>query len=322
MSNPFDLTENGVYQAWRTAKLRRWPSCAEALRVPVARLADPSPAELEAITDRLDRCNLALVACPDPGQVEPRALLAFGRRLGLERLDNNLCADEQGVSAIEVRTTGGVSEYVPYTDRPLSWHTDGYYNAAGSEVRAWTLFCVRDAVDGGENALYDPEIAYLQLRDEDPGLVRALMDPEALRIPANVQGDKVLRPASTGPVFSVIGGRLHMRYSARARNVEWTSSPALATARERLTRLLSQPGVYMFRHKLRPGEGYVTNNVLHNRAGFTQLGGAGRLLLRARYLDRVETPSPSEDADQLPSRHMIGSPPATRASRDAPVSKA
>jgi hypothetical protein len=78
-----------------------------------------------------------------------------------------------------------------------------------------------------------------------------------------------------------------MRYSARARNILWKPSPLVAAARERLTRLLSRPSDYMFRHKLRPGEGYVSNNVLHNRSGFADPMGAGRLLLRTRYLDRV-----------------------------------
>jgi hypothetical protein len=35
----------------------------------------------------------------------------------------------------------------------------------------------------------------------------------------------------------------------------------------------------------------VSNNVLHNRSAFSDPTGAGRLLLRARYLDRVQTPA-------------------------------
>ena len=210
--------------------------------------------------------------------------------LGLTRLDTNLCADDRAVSAIAVRPTGATGDYIPYTDRPLSWHTDGYYNPRDRQVRAWMLFCVRDAAIGGENALLDPELAYIALRDEDPALIRALMAPDAMTVPANRAAGIELRPASTGPVFSVIGGHLHMRYSARTRNIAWKADPTLEAARGRLTRLLSQGGDYMFQHKLRPGEGYVSNNVLHNRAGFTDPTGAGRLLLRTRYLDRVDVP--------------------------------
>ena len=286
--DPFDLANSAAYLAWRARKLRAWARGANELRATVAHLGTPSPAELTAIGALIAKFNLALIACHDPAQLDAAALLAFGRRLGLVRLDTNLCADERAVSAIAVRPMGRASEYIPYTDRPLSWHTDGYYQTPGSEVRAWMLFCVRDAAVGGENTLLDPEIAYIQLRDEDPGLIRALMEPDAMTVPANVRGGMQLRPASTGPVFSLIEGGLHMRYSARTRNITWKSTPALDAARERLTRLLSQPSVYMFRYKLKPGEGYVSNNVLHNRTGFTDPTGAGRLLLRTRYLDRVQ----------------------------------
>ncbi len=109
------------------------------------------------------------------------------------------------------------------------------------------------------------------------------MESTATTVPANREDDREMRPASIGPLSSVAGG-----YSARAGSARWAASAALDAARERLTRLLSGPEVYMFRHRLRPGDGYLTHNVLHNRAGFTDPEGSGRLLLRARYLDRVQ----------------------------------
>jgi hypothetical protein len=215
--------------------------------------------------------------------------LALGLSLGLTRLDANLCADANGVSTLTVRNAGRASEYIPYTNRPLSWHTDGYYNAAQRQVRAWTLYCLQDAVRGGENALFDHEIAYILLRDRDPELIRTLMRPDVMTVPANIENGKTLRPASTGPVFSVLGGHLHMRYSARSRHVSWTPTPETNAARDALTRLFSNDNGYIFRHKLVPGEGYVSNNVLHNRTGFQESTGDGpsRLLLRTRYLDRA-----------------------------------
>lgn len=110
-----------------------------------------------------------------------------------------------------------------------------------------------------------------------------------MTVPANVREGVQLRPASTGPVFSVISGRLHIRYSARTRNLAGKSPAALDTARERLDRLLSQSSVYMFRHKLEPGLGYVSSDVLRNLTGFTDATGAGRLLLQTRHLDRILT---------------------------------
>ena len=289
MNNPFDLAQDDAYRGWRERKLRDYPTRLDDLRVELSNPAAPSPAELERIAECVRRANLAVFACGHPDALGKDSLLSLGRGLGLVRLDNNPCADERAVSTLRVHPESRERDYIPYTNRPLSWHTDGYYNPAGRQVRAWTLYCVQDAAEGGENALLDHEIAYIRLRDQDPELVRALMHPGAMTIPANVAGGEELREASTGPVFSVLDGHLHMRFSARARNIAWRETPETQAARDALTRLFSSDDGYIFRHKLAPGEGYVTHNVLHNRTGFTvaEGGRSGRTLLRTRCLDRV-----------------------------------
>jgi hypothetical protein len=290
MHNRFDPDDTDAYLAWRANKLRFYPRSVAELRVEVARLDAPTELEVRQIRHRIAKTNMALIRCGDPSQVTKSALLRFGLPLGLKRLDNNLCADERAVSTLTVRTNGRASGYVPYTNRPLSWHTDGYYNSPDRQVRAWMLFCVRDALTGGENALLDHEVAYIRLRDQDAGLVRALMDPESMTIPPNLENGREVRPAHTGPVFSVHEGRLHMRYSARSRNVQWKQTSQIRDARDALARLFSRGDVHMFRHKLAPGEGYISNNVLHNRAGFeenAEAGHPGRMLLRTRYLESV-----------------------------------
>lgn len=293
MNDPFDLGSEHAYRAWRAHKLDGYPASVEALRVAIARPREPTQAELGRLRQILARTNLALFACDRAGDMDAAALLALGRGLGLVRLDNNLCADEHAVSTLRVRAAGRESEYIPYTNRPLSWHTDGYYNGPHAQLRAWMLYCVQDALQGGENALLDHELAYLLLRDEDPELVGTLMDPAVMTVPANVEGGVQLRPPSTGPVFSVREGHLHMRYTGRARNIEWKETPEVQAARDALGRLFSKGDGYIYRHKLAPGEGYVSNNVLHNRSGFDDSGpeGPARTLLRIRYLDRVSPPA-------------------------------
>lgn len=290
MSSPFPLDAHEDYLAWRTRKLAGLPNSIAALRVQVARLDAPSPAEIQAIRERLARCNMALVDCGDPGQIQAKGLLELGRRLGLRRTNEHLYTDEQAVSTIRVAPQGTAADYIPYTNRPLNWHTDGYYSPVAEPVRAWMLFCVQDAMLGGENALLDPEIAYLRLRDEDPALIRALMDPQALTIPPGSGAQGARREASVGPVFSFPEGRLHMRYTARTRHAIWRAEPTLTRAREALARLFSSNEGFIYRHKLRPGEGYVTNNVLHNRSGFEGASETdrARTLLRVRYLDRID----------------------------------
>jgi hypothetical protein len=288
-SDPFDLHSQDAYLDWRAAKLLGYPNSTADLRVDVARLDAPTDDEIRKIRRLVAKTNMALVRCGDPAHVTKSAVIRFGKHLDLQRLDNNLCADEQAVSLLTVRTDGQASGYVPYSNRPLSWHTDGYYNPPDRQVRAWMLFCVQDALTGGENTLLDHEIAYIRLRDHDPELVCALTDPRAMTIPPNVENGVEVRPAQTGPVFSVRDGQLHMRYSARSRNVCWKDAPRMREARNALTQLFSNGDVHMFRHKLSPGEGYVSNNVLHNRTGFEDAGRGqpGRVLLRTRYLDRI-----------------------------------
>ncbi len=75
--------------------------------------------------------------------------------------------------------------YVPYSNRSLSWHTDGYYNDKERQINAVVLHCAASAASGGENALLDPEIAYIRLRDEDPRFITAFEHPECMTIPAN-----------------------------------------------------------------------------------------------------------------------------------------
>lgn len=207
----------------------------------------------------------------------PRLL---GLQLGLENLEN-------GISSITPEG-GARGEFIPYTDRPIGWHTDGYYNPSARRIRAMTLHCVRAAREGGESALLDHELAYLLLRDADPEHVRALSAPDAMTIPPRLEGEALARPAETGPVFSAEGpeGRLHMRYTARGVNIVWKDDAATRAARAELDRILAG-SPYVLRLRLEPGMGIVCNNVLHARSAFRDAPQHRRLLYRARYYDRV-----------------------------------
>lgn len=290
-TGPFDLADHQAYRRWRDAKLAAYPKSIEELGVEIADPTRLTCGESERILANCRRANLALVILPRQAQRPSSELALLGEQIGLHRLDRNLCADEDGISAIRVTGKLRPNEYVPYTSRPLSWHTDGYYNAPQWQIRAWSLLCVRSAAEGGENGLLDHEIAYILLRDQDPGLIRALLAPDVMTIPANVEAGREIRAARAGPVFSVTpgDGRLHMRYSARRRNVIWKADTATRAALTCLSGLFSGSSPYILRHRLEPGQALVSNNVLHNRSGFSDSSEPTRrrLLYRARYLDRI-----------------------------------
>jgi len=54
-----------------------------------------------------------------------------------------------------------------------------------------------------------------------------------------------------------------------------------------LEAILASDSPYIFRGRLEPGMGLVCNNVLHDRAAFTETPQQKRLYYRARYYERV-----------------------------------
>ena len=288
MPGPFDLEDERAYRAWRSRKLERFPARLDELLV---ELEDPralSGAERAALLERCARANLALYACPPRAAADKDLARRLGAQLGLARLDRNPLADDDGISAI---TPGGGrrGEFIPYTDRPIGWHTDGYYNPAARRIRAMTLHCAQDALEGGDSALLDHEIAYILLRDENPDFVRALAVPDVLTIPPRLEGEALARPAESGPVFSrdPRDGQLHMRYTARGVNIAWKDDGATRAARVALERVLHGGSPWVLRLRLAPGMGIVCNNVLHARSGFRDTPERRRLLYRARSYDRI-----------------------------------
>lgn len=292
--SPFDLNDDLAYVRWREGKL------VDAGTPAVIDIVDPiklSDAERHALLSTCNRRNFAFFRLQQPAEKNEEALRALGRHFGLLDLDQNLCAEDSGLTAITVKPTDTDNVYIPYTNRPLGWHTDGYYNAGQHQIRAWLLFCAQPAAEGGANELMDHEIAYIRLRDENPEWIRALMAPDAFTIPSNTEHGEEIRPDHSGPVFSVspIDGSLHMRYSARQRNVIWKDDALTRAAAGYLLDLFKRNDDHIFRIRLNAGEGIISNNVLHRRDGFRDENGAGakRLMYRARYYQRL--PAPQEN---------------------------
>ena len=89
-----------------------------------------------------------------------------------------------------------------------------------------------------------------------------------------------------------------MRYSARKRNILWKPDPVTGAATAFLEHLFSHTESPIFRHRLEPGQGLISNNVLHNRSAFRDASEPGkrRLLYRARYFDRIAETGMNENS--------------------------
>lgn len=290
MNSPFDLADTTAYCAWRDARLAAYPRSVDALMVPVSDPHHLSADEIGALAARCSRANMAIYHVSRLPAADKSISRGIGQQLGLVRLEGNYLADEDGLSSITPADDADRlrGEFIPYTHKPINWHTDGYYNPPERRILGMLLHCAQDAETGGENRLLDHEIAYIQLRDANPEHVDALMQPDAMTIPARTDENGVARPAQGGPVFAIdaAGGFLTMRYTARTRSIGWRDDARTRAALRTLTEVLAD-SEYRLTARLRPGMGLVCNNVLHTREPFADSPGRRRLLYRGRYYDRL-----------------------------------
>lgn len=290
MASPFDLDDDASYRRWRDAKLAAYPKSMQDLIVEVADPRQLTAAEHDAILDRCRRANMAIYASPHT-EADKDLPKRMGEQFGLKRLDHNVLADEDAISTLTVaeEKEGMRGDFIPYTNRAIRWHTDGYYNPPARRICGMILHCVQSAEEGGENRLLDHEIAYILLREQNPEFIRALSEPDAMTIPARMDDTGVARAAETGPVFSVLpdSGALHMRYTARTKSIEWKDTPPTRAAVAALEAILAGDSPYVFQGRLEPGMGLICNNVLHDRSGFNDSPEHKRVIYRGRYLDRI-----------------------------------
>ncbi len=287
-ATPFDPANDTLYAEWRDKKLKGYPTTTADLLV---ELNDPralSDSEYDALLMRIRKSNMALYVSKTGSDPDPEIPLSLGRHFGLQRLDHNWLGDNSGLTSLTVVDSGTRQHYIPYTDRPIKWHTDGYYNPAERQIHGLLLHCVESAASGGENALMDHEIVYIQLRERNPDYIRALMQPNVMTIPARIEQGGIARQEESGPVFALTPeGELHMRFTERKRNIIWCDDPLAMEALAYLQELLCSDSPYILRGRLEPGMGLISNNILHDRTAFNDDHNHKRLLYRARYYDRI-----------------------------------
>lgn len=292
--SPFSLLPEAepAYRQWRDWKLSVYPKDASEIFVPIKDPFQLSEKEKAELNKCFVRANMAIYSIKYNSDFADKKIVeTLGHSFGLTRLDNNLGADNDSITSLQVIVGGRKQGYIPYSNLKLSWHTDGYYNLPQEQIHGIILHCVHPAAVGGENALLDHEMMYIHLRDEDPAYISTLMKNDVLTIPPNIQNGVEIRGAQTGPVFSVDNktGALHMRYSARKKNIIWRDNEITAKAVNAIDKFLVSDSAWILRHRLESGQGLICNNVLHNRTSFENPEDSTqhRLIYRGRYYDRL-----------------------------------
>ena len=178
------------YQQWHEYKLNNAPNYLEddlnCLFVEIDYAQSPSSKQCESILEACQKHSFGLYRINNLSPDDKQHIHSFASTLGLTTLDSNICADTDSLTSITRTKHKGQHEYIPYSDRRLSWHTDGYYNTPENTINSMLLHCAQPAKEGGESLLMDHEIAYLLLRDENPAYIQALMQDDAMTIPVNI----------------------------------------------------------------------------------------------------------------------------------------
>jgi len=287
-NSPYLLENEGEYQAWRARKLNYRQEVSATRVFELDQQGRLSRSMLPLLRKQVAAYNFVIFQ--SVGELDKAEFLALNRQFGLVALDANLGADEDRVTSLQVvGDTDNRARYIPYTNRAMNWHTDGYYNPFERRIDAFALYCVNQAGRGGGNYLFDHEMMYMLIRDQSPSALVALMRNDMLCIPANVQQNQVIRAEESGPVFSLQSGScvLNMRYTSRPQNIVWKTDKRSTDALN-LVREILMDGSAMVEVRLQPRQGIVCNNVLHGRQAFHDtLDQPARLIYRARYHDAI-----------------------------------
>jgi hypothetical protein len=283
------LDNSDEYQYWRDEKLANTTTELADCIVEIQNPSKLTSAEKNKVKNLCQHSNFALFQI-DPTEQYENSVIDINAQFGLKDFDTHLFVKTGGLAHITQSDKKDQGEFIPYTDKNLGWHTDGYYNAIEQRIRAFSLFCVRPALKGGTSEWVDPQMIYLLLREDNPDVVKALIHPEAMSIPEHRVDGEVRRATSVGPVFFIDEKTqaLYMRYTQRKKNIEFLDSLEIKQAVAYLDTLLNTTTDYHFKHLMQTGQGLLCNNVLHRRNAFTDDKDNPRLLLRGRYFNRIE----------------------------------
>lgn len=292
-----DLDDQKAYQRWVDFKQASYDHRASnnfPLIVEIDSSGHIPPSSAAIMREHIQRYNFALYAMNDRSEDTVGAIKNLGEQMGLKALDKNLCAREDRLTRLSVEEQGRAAHYIPYSNKAIGWHTDGYYNPVHQRVLAMVLHCEQPSAAGGENDLLDPDMLYIHLRDQNPDFIRALSQPRVMCIPENIEDGVQIRPQTCSAVFMQESGAdsshdpaLAMRYSKRKHNIIWADDALTREAMDCLVEFLESNSPYQVHYRLKAGEGVINNNVLHTRSAFTDDTEHKRVYYRARYYNRI-----------------------------------
>ena len=270
--------KSAEFLRWAEEKEKNIPHNVNGILVNIHDINNVKISEISKIKETINRYNSCIYSSKVALKINTN-LLKFVESVGMRTYDcNNIESNE--ISTITPLQNNKIN-YIPYTDKSLNWHTDGYYDR--KSIFSWLLHCVNPATQGGENYLLDHELALREyvLRNDD---VNNLMAEDALTIP---ESKNTSRSEISTYIFSFKNQykKLHMRFSMRKDNIG-TSAKANSAVIKLREIIEGNCAKYSLTYKLQKNEGIITNNILHGREAFKD-DKVKRKLLRIRSYERL-----------------------------------
>lgn len=286
MKSPFILENETEYKNWRQTKLELYPLNINKFSIPLD-INNFQKKDLDLIKFNMNKYNFALYNFKS--ELKNNELENFCTMLNLNNSISNLFSDSKNISDIKDHkdtNNNQIGEYIPYTNKPLNWHTDGYYYPLNNSVKSFLLHCVNPAHRGGENLLLDHEILYILIRDHNPSYIKILMENNIMGIPRNKNNAESTN--INGPVFFIDDEySLNMRFTSRQQNIVWKKSDIIDKIKKFIFNFVESDTKYITKILLKKNQGYIANNILHKREKFFDNKNK-RLLKRIRFSKKLK----------------------------------
>tara|TARA_B100001063_G_scaffold42881_1_gene36698 strand:- start:2282 stop:3112 length:831 start_codon:yes stop_codon:yes gene_type:complete len=272
-------SKSSEFRQWASEKEANIPSNIDDLKVKIHDINHASIEEIGNIKDKINKFNCCIYKS-QAGLINQANLISFAQSIGMKTYDSNNI-DNSPVSCIMPLKSKGKINYIPYTNKQLNWHTDGYYDE--KPIFSWLLHCEEPASFGGENYLLDHELAireYILKHDNLDSLSRS----DAFVIPGNAYAG---RDSTKGYICDINNKyrRFHMKFSMRKEHMDLNEKSKIAIMR--MKKIIKEDcKKYYLTYKLSKNEGIVTNNILHGRNSFED-GKVIRKLYRIRSYERI-----------------------------------
>ena len=274
-------THTDEYKRWADQKLESFTNNLDDLSVEIRNPLSITKSEKNEIRQKLTIHNLVFFSIPVDND-DKLAIKSFASQIGLGKYEYDSNSDADGLTEIRVSETGhNKIDYIPYTNKTLKWHTDGYYNDSKNSIESWMLYCNSPGAQGGTNKYFDHEIAYILFNQKFNNIEDLMLD-NTYTIPKN---ELTGRKQICNPVFRYENSYLYMKFTMREKNILWNEKSLSAS--KNLKDIIEKTEKYHVCNKFTERQGVITNNVVHMRTSFTNSENNTRLLYRLRSKKRV-----------------------------------